>query len=87
MHQLCLLQCCPCKTCTDHSSRGIEAGEKCFVRTRRTYNQILLKYEDASDDFQDKIGNYLLNRSEVQAVTFISTTVDWAGGTLSSLNN
>lgn len=51
-----------------------------------SYNQILLKYEDTSDDFQDKIGNYLLNRSEVQAVTFVSATVDWADDTLSSLN-
>lgn len=50
------------------------------------YGQILLEYEDTSDEFQDELGSYLLGRSEVQSVAFTSTTVDWADDTLSSLN-
>ena len=50
------------------------------------YGQILLGYEDTSDDFQNEIGSYLLGRGEVQSVAFTSTTVDWADDTLSSLN-
>lgn len=50
------------------------------------YSQILLSYADTSDEFQTKLGEYLLGRSEVQGVAFTSTTVDWADDTLSSLN-
>ena len=50
------------------------------------FNQFLLRYEDDSDAFQDALGNTLLSHDSVQAVSFVSTTVDWADDTLSSLN-
>ena len=50
------------------------------------YNQFLLRYTDGSADFQNALGNGLLSFESVQAVSFVSTTVDWANDTLSSLN-
>ena len=50
------------------------------------YNQILLTYPDGSEQFQSTLGEMLLADQNVQGVTFISTLVDWADDTLSSLN-
>lgn len=51
------------------------------------YNQIILRYPDASDEFQDRLGNAVLAMDGVQGVSFISATVKWANDTLSSLNS
>lgn len=59
--------------------------EKLFGGTPQ-YNQIILRYADTSDEFQDGLGNALLALDDVQGVAFVSTTVKWANDTLSSLN-
>lgn len=51
------------------------------------YNQILLRYADTSDEFQDRLGNAVLAMDDVQGVAFISATIKWANDTLSSLNS
>ena len=51
-----------------------------------SYNLILLKYADRSDAYQDDLGKFVLAQDAVQGISFVSTTVDWAGDTLSSLN-
>ncbi len=50
------------------------------------YNQLILRYADNSDAFENELGSYLLSLGGVQGVTFVSTTVKWANDTLSSLN-
>ncbi len=50
------------------------------------YNQLILRYADTSDEFQYTLGNSLLGLGGVQGVSFVSTTVEWANDTLSSLN-
>lgn len=51
-----------------------------------SYNMVLLRYADDSDEFQDDLGAFLLAQTGVQGISFTSTTVDWADDTLSSLN-
>ena len=64
----------------------ISAQQYAELFAEPVYGQILLSYPDASDEFQQEIGSYLLGRKEVQGVAFTSTTVNWADDTLSSLN-
>lgn len=50
------------------------------------YNQLLLCYADQSEDYENELGNYLLQQDGIQGVAFVSETIQWANDTLSSLN-
>lgn len=50
------------------------------------YNQLILRYADNSDAYENELGSFLLSLGGVQGVNFVSTTVKWADDTLSSLN-
>ena len=51
------------------------------------FNELLLCYPDNSEEFENKLGNYLLQKNGVQAVNFVSEMVEWADDTLSSLDS
>ncbi len=50
------------------------------------YNQLLLRYEDTSDSYEDGLGQTIMEHPEVAAISFTSDLISEIGNMLRSLN-